>query len=285
MRSGKDGMDVWSIRSIAPGETITVNYAPHYFGPQNEDCLCVDCEDQGIGGWQAANIPMSKPGHLQTRIGSSIQKKRLLELRRFTYDSIVLPEEFRIPGDHFVALVQQTAERCIAKHCQMLFVGLQFGYLCLCCQEQIRAHEAQGTILHRYYAALLSRRLLLGPYHTKDVFKSTFQYLQQLEIPGWRIYARAVRFNNQKHKLQGLTQLKKAGSKVDDIQLAATVDGAAAAGALQSGQIWLLVGDWRPENASTVVKFRYGDHPNYTCVVLLRNQRVRRLFIDSTRSF
>ncbi|KAF3938327.1 hypothetical protein ABW19_dt0209434 [Dactylella cylindrospora] len=40
-----------ALRDIQPGEEITVYYSDHYFGQDNEECLCQSCEGGIRGGW------------------------------------------------------------------------------------------------------------------------------------------------------------------------------------------------------------------------------------------
>ena len=52
---GSDGMQVYAVRNIKPGEEITVNYGENYFGEGNCECLCGTCEAGGRNGWPGSN--------------------------------------------------------------------------------------------------------------------------------------------------------------------------------------------------------------------------------------
>ena len=54
--TGSDGMEVFAAKNIEIGEEITVWYGEHYFGTENEECLCQTCEDGGRNGWSANSI-------------------------------------------------------------------------------------------------------------------------------------------------------------------------------------------------------------------------------------
>ena len=115
----------------------------------------------------------------------------------------------------------------------------------------------------------------MGPYHSKDTFQSSCAYLQTLKISGWRVFPQPVRFNSKTHKDMYLRKmLPTSRDDALDAKCAATVDRAAASGALQAGQIWIIVGEWRPDDADSVVQFQQGTNKLYTTVLLLRNQRV-----------
>lgn len=42
---------ITAVKPIALGEEITVFYSPDYFGPGNNDCLCMTCESRACGGY------------------------------------------------------------------------------------------------------------------------------------------------------------------------------------------------------------------------------------------
>ena len=48
---GSDGMYVIAAQDIAVGKEITVDYGNHYFGENNDECLCKTCEIYQRGGW------------------------------------------------------------------------------------------------------------------------------------------------------------------------------------------------------------------------------------------
>lgn len=49
-------VNVSTIKSILPGEEITVNYGNKYFGYNNKDCACITCENQGRGKFKEKGI-------------------------------------------------------------------------------------------------------------------------------------------------------------------------------------------------------------------------------------
>lgn len=49
-------------RKIFAGEEITIFYGAEYFGPQNEDCMCVSCEKKGEGKFLRQE-PLTNIGH------------------------------------------------------------------------------------------------------------------------------------------------------------------------------------------------------------------------------
>ena len=57
-QQGDEGMTIVAMRDIAIGEEVTVDYGDHYFGTNNQDCLCVTCEGKARNGW----APLPPPG-------------------------------------------------------------------------------------------------------------------------------------------------------------------------------------------------------------------------------
>jgi len=49
-------VNVSTIKSILPGEEITVNYGDNYFGLGNTDCACLTCENQTRGKFKKQGI-------------------------------------------------------------------------------------------------------------------------------------------------------------------------------------------------------------------------------------
>ncbi|RPA80885.1 hypothetical protein BJ508DRAFT_307083 [Ascobolus immersus RN42] len=63
--TNKDLINITTIRDIEIGEEITVQYADHYFGDDNEECLCQTCEDNNRGGWN--------PNHAKANVKQEIK--------------------------------------------------------------------------------------------------------------------------------------------------------------------------------------------------------------------
>ncbi|KAF2008306.1 hypothetical protein BU24DRAFT_477678 [Aaosphaeria arxii CBS 175.79] len=100
------------------------------------------------------------------------------------------------------------------------------------------------------------------------------QLLTTMAIPGWRVFKQPIQFNSSAHK-----SAARAGA-VDlvshsEIGHASSCEAAAAGGALQSGQIWLLVGQWRPNRVATIAEFLERSSGLYYSILMLQQQKVR----------
>jgi hypothetical protein len=138
---GYSQLSLLAIKDIDPGEEVTVHYGPDYFGLSNIDCLCAGCELQQRNGWlgQVKSLPI-RSGLGRTRAATEKWKRALRDNRVYTYETLTLAPEKRIPGDHIRALAALTFERCIAPHCRMRFVNkVAHGGMCVCCREQVAA--------------------------------------------------------------------------------------------------------------------------------------------------
>lgn len=51
---GNDMACIRAVRNIDPGEEITINYGPNYFGKDNAECQCLSCEIKGTGAFSRA---------------------------------------------------------------------------------------------------------------------------------------------------------------------------------------------------------------------------------------
>jgi hypothetical protein len=153
----KQLVELQTVRSVCVGEELTVNYSPNYFGQDNEDCLCTDCEDEQANGWSPSGEMAVDSALQRTRTRSAHQKKNLLELTRFSYISIDLPAGPRRAGDYVQALQAHPCRRCIAAHCQILFIAPGSDLLCYSCQERIQACKDLDDTVHRYYRDAITR--------------------------------------------------------------------------------------------------------------------------------
>jgi hypothetical protein len=158
----------------------------------------------------------------------------------------------------------------------MRIVDLPFGGMCAGCEQQAMASVTSLTAdpLRRYYGALARGESPLGLYHTKFPLTSAVDYLKTLEIPGWQIYHRPVRYNSSAHKAYCVRKAAPGLPETKDIRAGASCNNAAAGGGRQSGQIWLIVGEWRPDEANNLVAFREVSRELYASVLLLRNRKV-----------
>lgn len=143
-QAGAQSIELWAVRPIHPGEEVTVSYSPHYFGPNNEDCLCSDCEQDGENGWLHKRADRSKVEGIQTRSKARIIETQRLNSIVYTYYVVKTATKYEQRGDYLLTLSSQPSEVCVMEHCKMRFVHLKLGQRCLCCAEQtpyIRTHE------------------------------------------------------------------------------------------------------------------------------------------------
>ena len=277
-----DGFQLLGIRSIRKtlrGEEVTVRYSGNYFGEMNEDCLCASCESSARNGWSASGAVVTfKPG--KTRHASVVSRQNSLRDTVYTYDEIPALVHPRIPKDHSDTLHKLPSTRCIALHCQMLFVNLSPASFCACCTEQIRAIITPRNPLERYYVTVLQGNPLLGPYHTLTPLLEGSRYLASLSIEGWHVYPRIIRFNDRNHKARMVRDAISQKQDATDLNEGATCASAAAAGPRQTGHVYILCNEWRPEQAINHVQFRGGGAQSYMCVLLLRGQKVISTFLS-----
>jgi histone-lysine N-methyltransferase SUV420H len=94
--TGPSGVKIIATRDIHVGEEITVTYAANYFGEDNCECLCKDCEDHYRNGWRSAN-PTSKPAEMDPDEDAKNRHN--------------LVRSIRFPGDYLTSgcLVKSTA--------------------------------------------------------------------------------------------------------------------------------------------------------------------------------
>lgn len=277
--SGFQVVQAQAVRDMHHGDEITVNYGPDYFGDDNEDCLCRSDELDRSNGWSDG----PQPDHMvdlvvhreKSRRATADARKSALETRVYSYRPWALPDGPRRPGDHVRALSGLPTSRCVTLHCRMRFVDLPFGSMCAGCEQQALAHaQSTASTLQRYYRALARSEKPLGLYHTQTPLASIAEYLKTLEIPGWRIYARPIRFNSGRHKTLDMRDAVPDSPEAIDLPVGASCDSAAADGGRQTGQIWLTVGDWRPDEANNLVEFREVTTTLYASVLLLRKRKV-----------
>lgn len=272
-------LGIRSIRQILRGEEVTVRYSGDYFGVMNEDCLCASCESKVRNGWSASGAVVTFIRE-KTRHASVVSRQNSLRDTVYTYDEIPALVHPRIPKDYSNTLQSLPSIRCIALHCRMLFVNLTPGSFCACCTEQVRAIIAPRNPLERYYVAVLERNPLLGPYHTLTPLMEGSRYLATLSIEGWHVYPRIIRFNDRNHKARMVRDTISQKRDVSDLNEGATCASAAAAGSRQSGHVYVLSNEWRPKRATNQVQFPRGDEQSYTCVLLLRDQKVILMFLS-----
>jgi hypothetical protein len=270
-----------TLRRVVKGEHITVRYSQDYFEDGNVACLCESCELKQRNGWASrSDQNRSRPGGegrgRQTRAADTHALRETFGRRIFSYAPIEIHHAARVAGDYTRALAQLPSGSCVARHCQMRFVDHVAGTLCLGCREQVRALPTAASTLHRYYCSVARGRTVLAPLSSIAPVVAAEAFIRSVSIPGWRIYGKAIAFNIKAHKK---TVVRSASATADGDQVArlASCEAAAAAGALQKGQIWLLVGKWREAGIDSVDKFCSEDLPGYMCVLLLRSSRVRRV--------
>jgi hypothetical protein len=253
-----------TLKTISVGEELTVSYGLEYFEPGA--CLCGSCEMNGRNGWKSGT-PMDN--HIRkTRGDVQIARRRDQRDMIYSYTPVNL-SAIRTPGDYSRILQGSDSNRCIVEDCCMRFAGLPEGSPCSACIQRIVANPHLSTTSHRYYAATLRTARVLGPHATHRPLAAMQAFLETLHIPDWRVYQKPVVYNTKTHK-----QSTKATKNLPDPHLGATCEAAVSAGAVQSGQIWMMVGLWRSDNEDGVAGMRPDRTTLYCFLVLLRYQKV-----------
>lgn len=95
--TNKDLINITTIRDIEIGEEITVQYADHYFGDDNEECLCQTCEDNHKGGWAqgAGKVVKEEVKMEEVEETKPLQEKRLSN----GSDAMITPSSLPPPQD------------------------------------------------------------------------------------------------------------------------------------------------------------------------------------------
>ena len=252
-------------KDILRGEEICIHYGPGYFA--SGSCLCAGCEAAARNGWASRDVP-SSVGVGQTRLSKLATERIRLDTKVYAYSDIHIPLP-RISGDHQRLLHSMPKTRCMREQCRVLISSGLTEAFCGCCSERIPLLGTSHSALHRYYVAMLRGSRFLEPNGATNMFKHMSLFLQALHIPGWRVHPHAVGFNNQKHK-----EMEARCQHVRDTAYGASCSTAISAGAVQSGHIWLLVGQWRPDPADSIASMRSTVAVPYPFIMMLRNQQV-----------
>lgn len=256
-----------SIRETFEGEEITINYGTNYFA--TGQCLCAGCETRGQNGWRATSRPpLQRMG--KTRKGSTTAWKQIMHQTVYSYASLPLSST-REPGDYTQYLSRLASERCLS--CRALFVDIFPERLCANCIERLVLLPQPEETLTRYCWRLTHGETPLMLY-SQGPLGDISSYLMTVSIPGWRMYPRPVRFNNRQHKERCL-KTTHGDTYTRDLRQGASCDSAVAKGAAQFGQMWLVVGQWRPDGVEGIMKDPNPNHSLYMCVVLVRMRTVR----------
>lgn len=246
-------------KQISVGEEITVTYSSSYFGLDNADCLCYDCEQHGIGGWSGSPLPHL--GRSRTRKDSVLKDQTMVKADRICYRSLDLPPT-RVPGDYIKTLRLQDARRCIVPQCQVLCVELPATSICHSCATRILATHTTTSAMMRYFKALLSGKVVLGHAHTSAPFQNAAEYLSQLDIPGWNVAPRILCFYSSQDRDD---MIRKCS--LQDGTATWTVDEAASKLKVDC-TIWLV---------TLVQSSVYGDGSRFpTCILTYREHKVRK---------
>lgn len=130
---GYEQVHLVATKPILRGEEITISYSPDYFGPENEECLCASCENEGRNSWARAGVlTRTRSGTRQAGIGCKPSLRDVI----YTYSALPLSEGQRIPNDRQSALRNYPTNRCRESRCEMLFTHLPAGTACAGCSEQ-----------------------------------------------------------------------------------------------------------------------------------------------------
>lgn len=117
-------IELWAVRPMHPGEEATVSHWPHYFGVNNENCLCSDCRQDGENEWLHKRTHRSKVEGIHTRSKARIVEAQRLSSVVYTYCLVKTGTENHQREDYLLVISCQPSEVCVAEHCKMRFVHL-----------------------------------------------------------------------------------------------------------------------------------------------------------------